>query len=320
MTCYGCRKSGHSMNFCPELCNLVMKGVVHRDNFGWWMLGDGCPIIQAFVGEPLAQGAQRMLGMQSNLITVEEFDELYPLAESNEELEEEEEEVYAVQYRGRDYAYQFFINDNYEPDPMAYPVERLYKTTSQDRERREAGAWPSMQKDSGVYEPVCIGPPASKGLCIPFSPANPGPPRMVEVDTPMFDLSNNEEIIEDAPAKLCAKLRTEKPFANQNHEAAKEPTMPWRAPRISEVQQHVDPLDILDKMLSALVNLKVREIMAVLKEMAQQVQDVIRLKTARKQSNCCSCSSPNLGRSGSCISGHICATNMGPANQGHHDV
>ena len=94
LTCFGCGKGGHSMLFCPELRELASKGIVKLDANRRWVMANGSQIIRNYMNEPLIQAVQRAEGTQSNLITIEEFNELYPVAG--------EEEVYAVQQYGHD--------------------------------------------------------------------------------------------------------------------------------------------------------------------------------------------------------------------------
>ncbi|KAL6309072.1 hypothetical protein BKA93DRAFT_715465, partial [Sparassis latifolia] len=44
MTCYGCEKKGHSMNYCPEIIDLLNKGTIKCDINGKLTMPDGSPI------------------------------------------------------------------------------------------------------------------------------------------------------------------------------------------------------------------------------------------------------------------------------------
>lgn len=260
MVCYGCGKPGHSMNFCSELRDLANKGIVKMDANGRWAYANGAPIIRGFYNEPLVQAVQRAMNSQSNLVTIEEMNEFYPVVE--------EEDVYAVQHYPRDYTYEFFDED--QLDIEAYPVETTRSSNRLNRKEKFDGVHVPPRKDSGVRDqrakPVKENP-LPKQPRVPFQPVNSGPYRPAEVDTPMFNADNDDDIIEDASTKPTKPKPTGTRTDNTSPVNSKdEPSK--RQPRVSELQNHVDPTQILDKMLSAPVNLKVGEIMAVSKEMA----------------------------------------------------
>lgn len=270
MTCFGCGKQGHSMSFCPGLRDLANKGIVKTDANGCWAYTNGAPIIRDYFNEPLVQAIQRATNTQSNLVTIEEMAEMYPVAN--------EEEVYAVQHHRRDYAYEFFDED--QLDPEVYPVEATRSSARQARKEKFDGVHVPPRKDSGVRNPAKPTLPFPRQQRPPFQPVNPGLPKPVEVDTPTFNPNNDDEIMEDVPNKPSkgkqAGTRPENaPAAPSKDEA------PKLNPRVSELQNHVDPSQILDKMLSAPVNLKVGEIMAVSKEMAQRMQEVLKPKSTK---------------------------------------
>lgn len=273
MVCYGCGKPGHSMNFCSELCNLANKGIVKMDANGRWAYVNGAPIIRGFYNEPLVQAVQRAMNSQSNLVTIEEMNEFYPVVE--------EEDVYAVQHYPRDYTYEFFDEDQLNIE--AYPVETTCSSNRLNRKEKFDGVHVPPRKDFGVRDqrakPVKENP-LPKQPRVPFQPVNSGPYRPAEVDAPMFNADNDDDIIEDAPTKPTKPKPTGTRTDNASPVNSKdEPSK--RQPRVSELQNHVDPTQILDKMLSAPVNLKVGEIMAVSKEMAQRMQDVLKPKPTK---------------------------------------
>lgn len=58
ITCWGCGKEGHPMTRCPEIAEMVKKGIVKRDVIGRIRHVDGAPI-QKFYGENLVDAVRQ---------------------------------------------------------------------------------------------------------------------------------------------------------------------------------------------------------------------------------------------------------------------
>ncbi|KAI0734990.1 hypothetical protein BC629DRAFT_1600777 [Irpex lacteus] len=266
MTCFGCGKTGHSMRSCPDIGELAQKGVIKLGANNQWMMSNGTAIFRAFMGEPLIDAVRRLQASSTNLVTVEE-----------EEANDQDEEVFAVQYPMRQ-DYDFFKDDPYDLDLLAYPVQ----PATRSGRRADGGYAPPPRKDSGVRSTTR---PARGKENIGSRPTQ-GP---VEVDVPMFNPDDDNDIIEDTrpvirgPRGKPPGIRaSDLPDSNQTSKDPKSSVQQEesakRTPRQSELQHHVNPVAILDKLLSAPVNLQVGELMAVSKEMTQRMQEVLKPK------------------------------------------
>ncbi|EKM49115.1 uncharacterized protein PHACADRAFT_107488, partial [Phanerochaete carnosa HHB-10118-sp] len=119
--------------------------------------------------------------------------------------------------------------------------------------------------------------PQTNLITIPPTPIPVAPrPVPIEVKPAAFDPADDDAIMEDAtvpPADQRRKKQTGRPMEHAGNE---EPAQ--KRPRRSEIQEHVNPKTMLDRVLNAPITVAVGELLAVSREMTQQVQEVIRPK------------------------------------------
>ena len=71
MTCYGCGKTGHGMNACPEINSLMANGTIDRDQTGRIVMKDHGSRIFRKTDEPFVVAIQRQTGATTHYITAD---------------------------------------------------------------------------------------------------------------------------------------------------------------------------------------------------------------------------------------------------------
>ena len=155
-----------------------------------------------------------------------------------------------------------WINPDSEEENDAYPV------SSNTRSTNSKGA-PKKTREvlDGVYPPPVPGKAGSKTM----------PPRTqiqtpIDVHLPQPRDIDDDAIMEDTPM-------TKKPASDKD-----APKKAIKTTRQSDVAAHVNPFDILNKVLNAPVTLPAGEIIGVSKELSQMLQEVIKPKSQKPTS------------------------------------
>ncbi|KIP02205.1 hypothetical protein PHLGIDRAFT_79469, partial [Phlebiopsis gigantea 11061_1 CR5-6] len=125
--------------------------------------------------------------------------------------------------------------------------------------------------------------------------STPAPEIPVGYPRPVFDPNNDDHIMEDEPRPVQAKHRDEPPHMQSPHsEPEKRPKteLEKRQPRRSELQAFVDTKLMLEKVLRAPITVAIGELLAVSKEMSNQVQDVIKYRSSKPEAKDSNTNSP----------------------------
>lgn len=268
--CYACGGAGHTMAMCQAMQELINQGLAQKNEFGRYSLKDGS-LIRRQPNETLVQAVRRLATPQSNYIALEQVAHA-----------QEDREVYHTVFEGlRGYDEQYSTDEESYQDQSAATLaaQRTTKSTTTARKEKMDSypkeihprkAWEARRKErDGEKENTASGRPT-----IPtYSPV------ILDDDAIMEDLSRpateTQATKPAGPAITSKRERTKGPHVDTN-----DGDTP-KSVRRSELQAHVSPRNMLDKVLNTPITLAVGELLAVSKEMSQQVQDVIRPKTIK---------------------------------------
>ena len=236
--CYGCGEQGHSLNFCPKIKELILNGIIKRDENNKYVMADGS-FIQRGRDEPIATAVQRHRStVQANFISFGPV-----VSETEEESDSEDEEAFA------------------------FPVERSDKVIKDARKTRFEGVFPPSKPEWAKEKSSDKG----KGKAKPKVVEKPSGMQPVEIQQPTFDPSKDEDIIMEDTAK---------PTSIQEKSSGKraQDSVPKRQPMQSKVSQHVQPMNILDRILNTPLTMSVGEVIGTSREITQCLQEVIKNK------------------------------------------
>ena len=273
--CFGCGEGGHHMAQCPPLQDFINKGIIMRDQRGRYVFSNGTYVAR-MPDETLVSAIKRALAPQSNFIPIFDTASSYPTRE-----------VYSARRKS---LWEDESEDESDEDDwqgQVYGPDRQLRSTTQARKEKFDGVWmppkrqfPDKRNKENFPEKPPFQPSSSRQAPQAF---NPTP---IDVHQPSFNPNDPRSFQEDPSlAKKAKKDAKGKERATQDHdvpmadaEAKKEDK---RSPRKSELQGIVNPKVVLDKVLNTPVTMAVGELLAVSKEVSQQVQEVIKVKSTK---------------------------------------
>jgi hypothetical protein len=293
--CYGCSSSDHMMGDCPEIKELMEKGVLIRDpTTRKYYMANGTEIIRNR-GETLAQSALRQQQSyipSTNLVSISEDIASYYQGEAYDSQEEED------QYFRENPYYQSSATDSEsdsEPEwkqvlraQRSYPVECSTKrTTEARREVNKVPSRPAPGKSTfdGVWPPPRNVRPKSavkENVSPTNHPMNPpaSEPKVIEEPTQVLqpiDARKPRFITDDMVDPKPKKLPPRDPSPHIS--AHKENMERTRGPaRQSELSSQVDAKTIANDILNSEITMPLRNILGTSKEIANTFQDLMRAK------------------------------------------
>lgn len=264
--CFGCGELGHNQFNCPELADLEKQGVIKRDQQGRVYLNNGDLVKRVDLNETIAQAVRRSANPTAHYVGIDDAWDW----EADAPPAEEDATVTLYNYP------EEFDSEEF---PEVFPAERVTRSTNSARKERFDGVYVPSRRPAlaDAKENRRVGPPGSRQP--PGIPSHPVP---IEVRKPVFDPQDNDVIMEDRtnqPSKLTPAKPDEKaaeaPKGKATDDHDKDAT---RLARRSEVQAQVNPKIMLKKLLDTPITVGVGELLAVSREMSQQVQEVIKPK------------------------------------------
>ncbi|KAF7789824.1 hypothetical protein EIP86_000770, partial [Pleurotus ostreatoroseus] len=233
--CYGCGGSGHIMEFCPKIKDLLDKGIVKRDDAGRYVMQNSSRIWRRGPDEPLATAAMKQVPRQANMAEAEEdmdmywgeldeetFNEFYlietPTAHyiyaSQVETDEDEEafnKAYPCLLVDSPYLMEAVKSSN-DKEEYIYAVDRPVRSTRTARKDQFSGVWPPERRaeakkaDKAKAEKKLVPTPikestSSKPTVKPTSYQKLGPrfvdQKPYEPRRPAFDADDSDILMED---------------------------------------------------------------------------------------------------------------------------
>ncbi|TBU21356.1 hypothetical protein BD311DRAFT_678605, partial [Dichomitus squalens] len=168
MTCYGCGEVGHGMYVCPQLNDLIVKGVLKRDSDNRYVMSDGSRIPRV-PNETLVKAVQRLRPAQSNYVALAAIET----------------------------ADDYYTSDAEDDHNYSFPAEHAPKRNKEARRERFEGVFPPPRS-------ALPKRPAEEKVKAPeVRPVVPIPhPKPVETHGPTFNpLVDDDIIMEDIPRK-----------------------------------------------------------------------------------------------------------------------
>ncbi|EPT00589.1 hypothetical protein FOMPIDRAFT_1122500, partial [Fomitopsis schrenkii] len=251
MKCFGCGATGHGINNCQTIIDLVSQGVVARDAAGRLVMKDGSRIYRG-MDEPFVTAIQRQASTATSHFvttsptycthaTIEECSETE--AAESDQAESESEEAFS------------------------FPAQRADKTS---REARKNAAKGPLVPPTQAHEKVTKPGPASTGRDKPPHMENWQHQVPIETVKQEFDPNNDDVIMEDSDLEERPSAAKKNKASNAKSETHK------RVPRQNQVQAQVDQWQLLGKVLSTPVTLQVGEVFGMSKEMSHHLQEVLK--------------------------------------------
>ena len=286
MTCYGCGEKGHGMNRCSTIGELVDKGLLVKDIAGRIIYPDGSAI-RRMPNETYAQAFEREQAPKTHLITIadnqgyssDSEDDWKPTeqSENSDWLDDtDREDVFAVQDVHWD----------------SYGVDRPEKSIAAKKRTVMEGVYPPRLKDISAAKenrpanpetgrPIRVGKekviPVQEKSKEPFGKSrNPLEQMPVDSNVPRYDPSQDSQIIEDKNGKRSSiQKKPQEEHPNQ----AKLPDK--RMARQSAISEHVNVLNVLDRVLNTRVEVAVGEIIGVSRELSNQLVNAMKFKSPK---------------------------------------
>jgi hypothetical protein len=85
LTCYGCGEAGHGLCDCPQIINLINRGVLSKDRFGKIAFRDGTPV-KCIMGETIVQAASRRQIGETHFVEISNLSEFYQSDSEDQEV------------------------------------------------------------------------------------------------------------------------------------------------------------------------------------------------------------------------------------------
>jgi hypothetical protein len=290
ITCFGCSRVGHGMSTCPQINELINKGILTRDRAGRVIHSNGSAIRR--VGdENFLQAYEREARPVTHFITIHN--------DSDTESDSDDEGYDSQSLRNQNFPEDrtvFAVRDiqEFNQDEI-YAAERPQKQITTFRKQRLEGVFPPRLKDlqsnkenrpsinSETGRPIrgtknnpdTVKRSEQRGDRLPI-PKNVVP---VDVEKPRFNGRNDDEIVEDRSKRKPAGGEKQ---SKEAPEELRSPEIQKRATRRSAVSEHVDTFKILDRLLDAKVELAVGEVIGVSRELSSMLADSIKIKSIKK--------------------------------------
>ncbi|GJE97289.1 hypothetical protein PsYK624_135050 [Phanerochaete sordida] len=301
-TCFGCGALGHTMSRCDKLQEYFTNGTISRDEKGFISLTSGAPLYRRR-DEDWVSAIKRATQPQASYVSVH-------AAQKADKPKSPRAKKSAVQYYSCESESQQDQGQPSSPEEESevdvLEATRADKTITSNRKERFDGVWiptpkeleERRKKQNLPPTPFRRGPPrGARGEAgpsraqVPVSVPAPDPvPVPVDVSPPTFNPNDDDAFMEDLtrppPPSSKGKQRAEPMRDITNHKAKLAGGKTdvegglRRQPRRSDVQAQSDPKNMLSKVLNAPITIAVGELLGVSKEMAQQVQEVIKPKNA----------------------------------------
>lgn len=303
MTCYGCNQKGHGVSSCPDINNLLSKGLLIKDHAGRLILGNGSPIRRS-MGESILDAYNRSVEtVEANLITVNSFGQMDYQADYEADYESDDESDDALS--NPDEYLSWGLLNTFEPEEEVYAVsdcgdyiyaaERPATQINAKRNKVFDGVYPPQRprigKENRPAKPEIVPPKVNPETGRPIRTTRHDPPvinepkkmvriqdpKPVEIDKPRYDGKDDSQIVEDRTLKEKSNP------INKSKEETPDPTKlnVKRPARQSVVSAQVDPVRVFNECLNATVNLRVGEVIAVSREIQTLFSDAIKPKTPK---------------------------------------
>ncbi|KAI0323635.1 hypothetical protein GY45DRAFT_1349747 [Cubamyces sp. BRFM 1775] len=151
-------------------------------------------------------------------------------------------------------------------DVLVYPVERTQRETRSYRKQVFDKGGSSSSQDKGKQkDPTPSQKPPAPMARFPMQRLTP-----VETQSQSFNPDKDIEMIEDRALNQRQKKSNNVPVSDRARVPAKA----------SQISKNVDPTAVLDKILDAPVTLSVRDVVGVSKDVANCLQEVLKVKKA----------------------------------------
>lgn len=238
--CFGCGGVGHTMFFCPELRELLNKGVVTKDAAGKYIMADGTFIRRMVYDEPLTTAIERLRPVQSNYIAVE----VNPQRNTDNGSDSSDDE------------------SGDEPlDEVFIATRSMIKKDQSKRVRSDRVGVPIKNS----YDRPRLKPVERTKAKEPEILPVPKVPTPITVDEAKFDPSDEDAFMEDT---------------TQDNPPQRATPVLKKVPKRSEVQAQVDQMNVLGRILNQPVTLAIGEVFGISKEMTSNLREVLKPKPA----------------------------------------
>ena len=274
--CFGCGNMGHAMRWCDELNNYFSNGTITRNDDGKITFANGKPIFRNG-NEFWVPAIKRILAAQANLVTTPISNFITATSDNRDtpQIRSKTTTHYVQYYEGSSEEDDSF-ESALDSDAEVFNATRTEKEITKTRRDKFDGVWLPTSRELAERRRKQNLPPAApragplrgarKEPEIPKT-AIPTPaldPLPFAEPKPIFDPNDDDAFMEDAtqpatkPSK--GKIRSgplkEKTNVQDNGKTDAE-TMPRRQPRKSELQNHVNPKQVLDRVLNVPVTLAI---------------------------------------------------------------
>ena len=237
--CYGCGTPGHMMSSCPQLQELIQKGVIRRD-FRGRLVNQNGRLLRKEMNENWVQAIQRLTS-EVHLITI---------PEGTAYVDEDDEDSNPV---------------------MVMAAERsLPQTRSMRRQAFDGVRVPPLDKGKQREQAPARNSPSASHQLPRITPVDPQPRR--------FNPDNDGDISMDwqtAPSQPTKNARTT--ASNPGTSSTKEAST--KAPaRRSQVAQEVDVDKITNTALQAPITITLKDLLGVSKDVSTRMQEILKVK------------------------------------------
>lgn len=245
--CFGCGEQGHIIHDCPAMLDFLKKGHIMKDYRGRFTRSDGSPL-RRNPDETWVQAVKRTIpGV--NLITF--GGRVWYDSEVGTDTEDED-----------------------GADVMVYPVERSQRETRSYRKQVFDGVKvphsdKGKQQDHGAQKNTT-------------RPGRYPMPKLTPVETNQRSFNPNDDM--DVEEDRTQVRNQPKPPQPPNPSSGSQSNLQQERERLpvrrSQLNREVDSEAILKKILDSPLTMSVREVVGVSKEVANRLQDVLKVKRA----------------------------------------